>query len=105
MILEGMWSNSLRKEWNEVAVMAEAMTETIKQALEPISKSLQADGYELVVNSFEEGVLSVEIQAGPKACVECLVPKELMEVMIQQSVKTLARSVHVRYPTSQDHHG
>jgi len=74
------------------------MIDAIEAALQPIRKSLQADGYDLVVNNFHEGVLSVEIQAGPQACVECLVPKDLMELMIQQSVKTLARSVQVQYP-------
>ena len=74
------------------------MIDPIEEALEPIRKSLQADGYELIVNSFHEGVLSVEIQAGPDACAECLVPKHLMEIMIQQSVKNLASGVQVQYP-------
>ena len=74
------------------------MIDTIEEALQPIRKSLQADGYDLVVNNFQEGVLSVEVQAGPQACVECLVPKEMMELMIKQSIKTLARSVQVQYP-------
>lgn len=78
------------------------MIDAIEEALQPIRKSLQADGYELVVNNFQEGALSVEIQAGPQACVECLVPKELMELMIQQSVKTLAHSVHVKYPEASE---
>jgi hypothetical protein len=74
------------------------MMDEIEEALHPIQKSLQADGYDLVVNRFQDGVLSVTIQAGPQACVECLVPKELMELMIQQSVKNLARTVQVEYP-------
>ena len=78
------------------------MIESIEEALQPIRKSLQADGYDLVVNNFQEGVLSVEVQAGPQACVECLVPKEMMELMIQQSVKTLARSVQVQYPETSE---
>jgi hypothetical protein len=72
--------------------------DAIEEALQPIRQSLQADGYELIVNDFQGGVLSVEIQPGPHACVECLVPKELMELMIQQSLKTLAQTVHLQYP-------
>ena len=78
------------------------MIDAIEEALQPIRKSLQADGYDLVVNSFNQGVLAVEIQAGPQACVECLVPKELMELMIQQSVKNLASGVQVQYPIASE---
>ena len=74
----------------------------IEEALQPIRKSLQADGYDLVVHSFDQGVLAVEIQAGHQACVECLVPKEFMEMMIQQSVKNLASSVKVQYPVTSE---
>jgi hypothetical protein len=74
------------------------MIEVIGEALQPVRSSLQADGYDLIVNGFEDGVLSLEIQAGPRACAECLVPKELMELIIRQSVKTLAASIRLQYP-------
>jgi len=78
------------------------MIDAIEEALEPIRKSLQADGFDLKVDGLKAGVLSVVILAGPKACTECLVPKDLMQVMIGQSLKGLAQSVHVRYPESSE---
>jgi Fe-S cluster biogenesis protein NfuA len=75
-----------------------AMMETIEKALEPIRNSLEADGFDLKVDSFEEGVVSLRVQAGPEACIECLVPQEHIKLRIEHRLKGLARVVRLRYP-------
>ena len=74
------------------------MMAAIEEALQPICKSLQADGFELKVERFEEGVVSLVVIAGPEACIECLVPQEHIKLRIEHRLKGLARVVRLRYP-------
>ncbi len=50
----------------------------ITEALASLGAMLEADGYALELR--EEGVnlLVAEIKAGPDACADCLVPKDMM---------------------------
>ena len=41
------------------------------------------DGYDVEVASCEHGVLSLKVIAGPDACADCLVPKEMLASLIQ----------------------
>jgi len=74
------------------------MMEAVQQALEPIGKSLQADGFDLTVESIEQGVVSLAVSAGPQACKECLIPQEHLKLRIEHRLKGLARTVRLRYP-------
>ncbi len=74
------------------------MMAAIEEALQPIRKSLQADGFELKVERFEEGVVSLVVIAGPEACLECLVPQEHIKLRIEHRLKGLARVVRLHYP-------
>jgi Fe-S cluster biogenesis protein NfuA len=74
------------------------MMEAVQQALEPISKSLQTDGFDLIVESIEQGVVSLAVSAGPEACNECLIPQEHLKLRIEHRLKGLARVVRLRYP-------
>jgi hypothetical protein len=74
------------------------MMATIEDALQPIRNSLQADGFDLVIESFKEGVVSVVVVAGPQACIECLIPQEHIKLRIEHRLKGLAREVRLRYP-------
>ncbi len=78
--------------------MGDAMIETIEGALETLRKSLQADGFDLKVEGFKEGVVSVVVVAGPDACIECLIPQEHIKLRIEHRLKGLARTVRLRYP-------
>ena len=78
--------------------MGDAMIETIEGALETLRKSLQADGFDLKVEGFKEGVASVVVVAGPDACSECLIPQEHIKLRIEHRLKGLARTVRLRYP-------
>jgi hypothetical protein len=51
-------------------------------ALNPFATGLAADGYALEVTSPETGRLRLEIVAGPDACEDCLIPKEMFTAMI-----------------------
>ena len=51
-------------------------------ALQPFSSGLAADGYSLVVTAPDGEGLVVEIVAGPDACEDCLIPKEMFVGML-----------------------
>jgi hypothetical protein len=76
------------------------MTQAIEQALEPIRDSLQADGFDLKVEGFNDGVISLLVLAGPEACHECLLPQEHMQLRLESKLRGLARVVRLRYPES-----
>ena len=51
-------------------------------ALAPFSSGLAADGYALEVSRSASGGLRVEIVAGPDACEDCLIPREMFTGML-----------------------
>lgn len=73
----------------------------VKQALSPISQSLEADGYELTIGDMTSGTLHVSIAATENACEECLMPKSMMQNMIKQLVPSNLdiQTIDLRYPT------
>ncbi len=48
----------------------------------PFSSGLAADGYALKVRRSVSGGLAVEIAAGPDACEDCLIPKDMFTGML-----------------------
>jgi Fe-S cluster biogenesis protein NfuA len=74
------------------------MIEHIERALEPIRASIQADGFDLQVEGFEKGVVSLVVQAGPEACHDCLLPQEHLQLRLEDRLKGMARVVRLRYP-------
>ena len=74
------------------------MIERIEEALLPIRNSLQADGFDLKIESFKDSVVSLVVVAGPEACIECLIPQEHIKLRIEHRLKGLARAVELRYP-------
>lgn len=57
-------------------------------ALKPVSSGLAADGYALEVSRTDLGGLVVEIVAGPDACEECLIPKEMFAGMLSSRLNS-----------------
>jgi len=47
-------------------------------AIDSLRSMLAADGYDLEVRSLTGEAATFEIQAGPEACADCLVPKGIM---------------------------
>jgi len=44
-----------------------------------VSDTLAADGYSLRLSSFSEGVACVQVEATSEACIDCLMPREMLE--------------------------
>ena len=60
-------------------------SDEITGQLSGLREALAADGYSLVVTG-ESDTLSLRIDAGDDACVDCLVPREIMAPMISTAV-------------------
>jgi hypothetical protein len=62
-----------------------------------------ADGYELALREDAPGELTIEIKAGPDACAECLVSKEIMraqfEAALSKSFELDVPKIKLVYPT------
>jgi hypothetical protein len=70
--------------------------------LEQIRQSLQADDYRLDV-AVRDGRAEVAIAAGPGACAECLVSKDLMRAMLAPVLGVSPDSIDLAYPAEVDH--
>jgi hypothetical protein len=73
-----------------------------QQQLEDFRKTMEADDYHLSVELSGDAALAT-IVAGPDACEECLVPKDLMRSMLAPMLGVGAEKVRVVYPV--DAHG
>ena len=74
----------------------------VRELVAPLVTGLEADGYSLEV-AVEPGVILLDVIAGPDACDDCLVPRELMEEMFRARLRTDATglghdNVRLTYP-------
>jgi hypothetical protein len=60
-----------------------------------------ADGYELLVRDVTRERVVVEIKAGPEACADCLVPKEMMRAQFEAALGGRTSMVELVYPGDQ----
>lgn len=74
---------------------------SIEEALQPLVATLQADGYDAVIQS-NDAVVGFHITAGPDACEECLSPREIMERIITHVLREAGFNQHLdlTYPTN-----
>jgi hypothetical protein len=75
------------------------------RALSGIRAMLAADGYGMSLRALGTDTLAVDIMAGPDACAECLVPKDIMSGIVRDalgSVVPVAR-IEVSYPVQSSH--
>jgi len=71
---------------------------TIDQTqLDALRGSLEADDYHLSLE-IEGDAASAVISAGPDACAECLVPKDLMRRMLSPMIGVPADAIEMTYP-------
>ncbi len=61
------------------------------------SSALEADGYHMAIEELD-ATLSVVITAGPDACEDCLVPKDLMRSMLSSELGIDAALIDITYP-------
>jgi hypothetical protein len=66
----------------------------VPEALASVRTMLAADGYELDVHE-DRGGLVAKIKAGPTACAECLVPKDIMRTYFESALRA---SVGIDHP-------
>ncbi|HKP17919.1 MAG TPA: hypothetical protein VJT84_05520 [Gaiellaceae bacterium] len=63
--------------------------------LADLRESLQADGADLELEGVEDGVATVRLLVGPETCLECIVPKPILEsvvlVALQKHDASIAR--------------
>ena len=62
-----------------------------------LSSALEADGYHMSIDE-AEAKLSVVITAGPDACEDCLVPKDLMRGMLSNELGVDDALIDITYP-------
>ena len=71
------------------------------EALASLRTMLDADGYALSVREGPAGLVA-EIRAGPDACADCLVQKDLMRLYIEQALRPVLTgelpAIQILYP-------
>lgn len=75
------------------------------QALAGIRGMLAADGYDMSLRVLGTDTLGVDILAGPDACAECLVPKDIMSGIVSDALGSPAPAAHIQlsYPGESSH--
>jgi hypothetical protein len=69
------------------------------QALAGIRAMLAADGYDMSLRALGADTLAVDIQAGPDACAECLVPKPIMSGILRDALGSVGPAeIRLCYP-------
>jgi hypothetical protein len=65
-----------------------------------LTSALEADGYHMAIEE-ADAKLSEIITAGPDACEDCLVPKDLMRSMLSSELGIDAAIIDLTYPVDQ----
>jgi hypothetical protein len=73
-----------------------------QERLEQIRQSLEADDYRIDV-TVHDGRAEVAIAAGPSACSECLVSKDLMRSMLAPVLGVPPDGIELAYPVETAH--
>jgi hypothetical protein len=55
-------------------------------ALAEIRTALQADGYDLMLTADDSGRITLEVKAGPNACADCLIPKDVFVSIVAHAI-------------------
>jgi hypothetical protein len=63
-------------------------SDNISGALDGIRSGLQADGFDLYVKEAMDESVVVCLEATPAACLDCLVPDELLLQIVESAVRT-----------------
>lgn len=59
--------------------------EAVNKALNELREPLNADGADLQLDEFAEGNARLRLVFGPETCLECIMPKERIELIIQRT--------------------
>ncbi|MDI2128126.1 hypothetical protein [Yinghuangia seranimata] len=75
--------------------------DALATALAPLAAGLAADDYRLDIAHTGEFAVTLTVVAGPGACADCLVPRDITRRMAEQRLAEVRRgawTVDVRYP-------
>ena len=75
------------------------------RALADIRGMLAADGYDMSLRAIGTDTLAVDILAGPDACAECLVPKDIMSGIVRDALGSAVPVARIElcYPAGSSH--
>ncbi len=75
------------------------------RALADIRGMLAADGYDMSLRAIGTDTLAVDILAGPDACAECLVPKDIMSGIVRDALGSAVPVARIElfYPAESSH--
>jgi hypothetical protein len=75
------------------------------RSLAGIRGMLAADGYEMSLRALGTDTLADDILAGPDACAECLVPKNIMSGIVRDALGSSTPVAHIQlsYPAESSH--
>lgn len=78
-------------------------TAEIEDALHDVRATLNADGYHLEVRKPHQGRIVLVVTAGPDACADCLVPREILSAVIANHLQGngVHLSTELLYPGDQ----
>jgi len=62
-----------------------------------LAQTLEADGYHMDIEG-DDSRVSVVITAGPDACEDCLVPKDLMRGILSNALGVSGETIEITYP-------
>ena len=83
---------------------SDATADTVETALGKFRDMLASDGYGLSWSVTEQDTVVVQIEAGPDACADCLVPLPIMESIMADALAPTAYSLdHIVLPADAGH--
>jgi hypothetical protein len=56
-------------------------------ALGDLQQALQADGADMQVEGLDAGVATIRLILGPDACLDCIMPKDVLEKILLASIR------------------
>ena len=83
---------------------SDAVTSTLDGALGKFREMLASDGYDLSWELTDTGKVVVQIEAGPDACADCLVPLPIMESIMSDALAPTQYALdHIVLPADAGH--
>jgi hypothetical protein len=83
---------------------SDAVASTLDGALGKFREMLASDGYDLSWELTDTGTVVVQIEAGPDACADCLVPLPIMESIMSDALAPTPYALdHIVLPVDAGH--
>jgi hypothetical protein len=83
---------------------SDAVASTLDEALGKFREMLASDGYDLSWELTDQDKVVVQIEAGPDACADCLVPLPIMEAIMSDALAPTPYGLdHIVLPADAEH--